>query len=267
MVTIWPTPRHSHPARTVVDVVRRDRDPPPALALFPGSDNPRQMHYIVSSRGYDYSGSCSPKASSRRKVALSGRAESDMTSKSWRRTGRGGRPNKGAPAPVEAFKRRALIHRARGGTLADSSGAMNALRWRTTPEARANSEGPDECARPRNRNPYGTDYAGRNNPQGAPLYRRPADRTAKTAPDLIRPRPSLACEHSNIVTRKTRGGIETDLDAPCSAASQISRGFTPRGEAAGFGGGGMLATFDGRPSFLRRLRFPAPPRKCRPPRG
>src|SRR5207253_11502963 len=45
----------------------------------------------------------------------------------------------------------------------------------------------------------------------------------------------------NVLTRKTLGGLETDLSGRClSAAGKPVPGLFAAGEAAGFGGGGMM---------------------------
>ena len=44
----------------------------------------------------------------------------------------------------------------------------------------------------------------------------------------------------NVLTRKTLGGLETDLTAACSTRpASLSPGLYAAGEVAGFGGGGM----------------------------
>src|SRR5260370_21831982 len=71
--------------------------------LFPGSDTLGQLQYIVST-GYDYSWFVLTQSIIKKEFALSGSEQNpDLTSKSWRMTARRA-TNKGAPAPVEAFK-------------------------------------------------------------------------------------------------------------------------------------------------------------------
>ena len=71
--------------------------------LFPGSDTLGQLHYIMST-GYDYSWFILTQSIIKKEFALSGSEQNpDLTGKSWRMTIKRA-TNKGAPAPVEAFK-------------------------------------------------------------------------------------------------------------------------------------------------------------------
>jgi uncharacterized protein len=65
-------------------------------------------------------------------------------------------------------------------------------------------------------------------------------RVAKPAP-ILDPRDGpLIAVRLNILTRKSLGGLETDLDARVlDAAGQPMAGLYAAGEVAGFGGGGM----------------------------
>src|SRR6202795_1044750 len=93
--------------------------------LFPGSDPLGQLQYIVST-GYDYSWFVLTQSNIKKEFALSGSEQNpDLTSKSWRMTARRA-TNRGAPAPVEAFKTKGVDFIVRD-KLADLVGAMNAL--------------------------------------------------------------------------------------------------------------------------------------------
>ena len=117
-------PRHPHPARPVLDVVRRHGKALPA-PLFPGSDTLGQLHYIMST-GYDYSWFILTQSIIKKEFALSGSEQNpDLTGKSWRMTIKRA-TNKGAPAPVEAFKKNGADFIVRDN-LADLVSAMNAL--------------------------------------------------------------------------------------------------------------------------------------------
>ena len=71
--------------------------------LFPGSDTLGQLHYIMGT-GYDYSWFILTQSIIKKEFALSGSEQNpDLTGKSWRMTIKRA-TNKGAPAPVEAFK-------------------------------------------------------------------------------------------------------------------------------------------------------------------
>src|SRR4029077_15861348 len=93
--------------------------------LFPGSDTLGQLHYIMST-GYDYSWFVLTQSIIKKEFALSGSEQNpDLTGKSWRMTIKRA-TNKGAPAPVEAFKQKGadfIVH----DNLADLVTAMNAL--------------------------------------------------------------------------------------------------------------------------------------------
>jgi predicted oxidoreductase len=67
----------------------------------------------------------------------------------------------------------------------------------------------------------------------------------------------------NILTRKTLGGFETDLDSRVFGANgQIIQGLYAAGEAAGFGGGGVHGYRSLEGTFPRRL--PVLGTECRP---
>ena len=93
--------------------------------LFPGSDTLGQLHYIMST-GYDYSWFILTQSIIKKEFALSGSEQNpDLTGKSWRMTIKRA-TNKGAPAPVEAFKKNGADFIVRDN-LADLVSAMNAL--------------------------------------------------------------------------------------------------------------------------------------------
>ena len=93
--------------------------------LFPGSDTLGQLQYIMST-GYDYSWFVLTQSIIKKEFALSGSEQNpDLTGKSWLMTARRA-TNKGAPAPVEAFKSHGVDFIVRDN-LADLVGAMNAL--------------------------------------------------------------------------------------------------------------------------------------------
>src|SRR5437660_4477060 len=93
--------------------------------LFPGSDTLGQLQYIMST-GYDYSWFILTQSIIKKEFALSGSEQNpDLTGKSWRMTLRRA-TNKGAPAPVEAFKQKGVVYIVRDN-LADLVAAMNKL--------------------------------------------------------------------------------------------------------------------------------------------
>ena len=93
--------------------------------LFPGSDTLGQLEYIMST-GHDYSWFILTQSIIKKEFALSGSEQNpDLTGKSWRMTIKRA-TNKGAPAPVEAFKQKGADFIVRDN-LADLVDAMNAL--------------------------------------------------------------------------------------------------------------------------------------------
>ncbi len=66
----------------------------------------------------------------------------------------------------------------------------------------------------------------------------------------------------NILTRKTLGGLQTDLDSRVlDADGQPIEGLYAAGEVAGFGGGGMHGYARARRHVSRRLHFLRPQRR------
>lgn len=205
--------------------------------LFPGSDTLGQLHYIMST-GYDYSWFILTQSIIKKEFALSGSEQNpDLTGKSWRMTIKRA-TNKGAPAPVEAFKQNGADFIVRDN-LADLISAMNALAGNDLlkhDHIKAQIEARDREIT----NPYVKD-AQVMNLHNARRYI--GDKLIRTA----RPHRILDPEHGpliavklNILTRKTLGGFETDLDSRVFGTNrEIIRGLYAAGEAAGFGGGGV----------------------------
>ena len=146
--------------------------------------------------------------------------------------------NKGAPAPVEAFKQHGADFIVRDN-LADLVSAMNALAGndRLKLEAiKAQIEARDREIN--NRYAKDTQVLNIHNAR-----RYIGDRLIRTASPhrILEPAhgPLIAVK-LNILTRKTLGGFETDLDSRVFGNDgKIMPGLYAAGEAAGFGGGGM----------------------------
>ena len=205
--------------------------------LYPGYDTLGQLEYIMKT-GYDYSWFILTQAIIKKEFALSGSEQNpDLTGKSWRMTVRRAF-NKGAPDPVEAFKAKGADFIVRD-TLDELVAAMNGLAGanllditaiRTQIEARDREID----------NPFvkDTQVMGIHNAR-----RYIGDKLIRTA----RPHKILDPAHGpliavklNILTRKTLGGFETDLDSRVFGhEGQIIPGLYAAGEAAGFGGGGV----------------------------
>lgn len=205
--------------------------------LFPGSDTLGQLKYIMST-GYDYSWFILTQSIIKKEFALSGSEQNpDLTGKSWRMTLRRA-TNKGAPAPVEAFKSHGVDFIVRD-KLDELVAAMNKLAGSDLlklEHIKMQIEARDrEIA-----NPYVKD-AQVMNIHNARRYI--GDRLIRTAPPhrILDPAhgPLIAVK-LNILTRKTLGGFETDLDSRVfGEEGSVIPGLYAVGEAAGFGGGGM----------------------------
>ncbi|MBO4228199.1 FAD-binding dehydrogenase [Bradyrhizobium neotropicale] len=205
--------------------------------LFPGSDTLGQLQYIMGT-GYDYSWFILTQSIIKKEFALSGSEQNpDLTGKSWRMTIKRA-TNKGAPAPVEAFKKHGVDFIVRD-RLEDLIAAMNQLSGdnllkldhiRTQIEARDREI----------TNPYVKDAQVMNLHNARKYIGDRLIRTAAPHRILDPAHGPLIAVKLNILTRKTLGGFETDLDARVFGHDgEIIRGLYAVGEAAGFGGGGM----------------------------
>jgi predicted oxidoreductase len=205
--------------------------------LFPGSDTLGQLQYILST-GYDYSWFVLTQSIIKKEFALSGSEQNpDLTTKSWRMTARRA-TNKGAPAPVEAFKTKGVDFIVRDN-LADLVSAMNALvgdNLLKLEYLKAQIEARDREIK----NPYVKDTQVMNIHNARRYIGDRLIRTAKLHRILDPEHGPLIAVKLNIVTRKTLGGFETDLDSRVFGSDgRIMPGLYAAGEAAGFGGGGM----------------------------
>jgi predicted oxidoreductase len=205
--------------------------------LFPGSDTLGQLAYIMAT-GYDYSWFVLTQSIIKKEFALSGSEQNpDLTGKSWLMTARRAL-NKGAPAPVEAFKTHGVDFIVRD-TLDDLVAAMNALSGDNLlrlDDIRQQIEARDrEIA-----NPYVKDAQIMNIHNARKYIGDRLIRTAKPHRILDPAHGPLVAVRLNILTRKTLGGFETDLDGRVFGRDgAIMPGLYAVGEAAGFGGGGM----------------------------
>jgi predicted oxidoreductase len=205
--------------------------------LFPGSDTLGQLHYIQST-GYDYSWFVLTQSIIKKEFALSGSEQNpDLTGKSWLMTARRA-TNKGAPEPVEAFKRSGVDFIVRDN-LADLVAAMNALVGNDL----LNGEYIKAQIEARDReieNPYVKDTQVMNIHNARRYIGDRLIRTAKPHRILDPAHGPLIAVKLNILTRKTLGGFQTDLDSRVFGHDgTIMPGLYASGEAAGFGGGGM----------------------------
>jgi predicted oxidoreductase len=205
--------------------------------LFPGSDTLGQLDYIMST-GHDYSWFILTQSIIKKEFALSGSEQNpDLTGKSWRMTIKRA-TNKGAPAPVEAFKSKGadfIVH----DNLGDLVDAMNKLAgndWLKLDHIKAQIEARDREID----NPYVKDAQLMNLHNARRYIGDRLIRTAKPHRILDPAHGPLIAVKLNILTRKTLGGFETDLDSRVFGQDgKIIGGLYAAGEAAGFGGGGV----------------------------
>jgi predicted oxidoreductase len=206
------------------------------VPLFPGFDTLATLKHITTS-GYDYSWFLLNQRIIRREFALSGSEQNpDLTGRSIFKTL--SRVLPGAPGPIEAFKRKGVdfvVQRNLPGLVR----AMNEL----TGEALIDLAELEQeiIARDREiRNPFSKD-AQVNAIRGMRAYL--GDRLIRvTKPHrLLDPAAGpLIAVRLSILTRKTLGGVKTDLAGRVlQADDQPIPGLYAAGEVAGFGGGGV----------------------------
>ena len=205
--------------------------------LFPGSDTLGQLQYIQST-GHDYSWFILTQAIVKKEFALSGSEQNpDLTGKDWLMTARRA-INKGAPAPVEAFKDNGVDFIVRDN-LDDLVAAMNGLtgdHLLDVREIRTQIEARDRSMA----NPYVKDTQVMNIHNARKYIGDRLIRTAKPHRILDPAHGPLIAVRLNILTRKTLGGFETDLAGRVFGQNgAIMPGLYAAGEASGFGGGGM----------------------------
>jgi hypothetical protein len=210
------------------------RLPPPN---FPGFDTLRTLREILAA-GHDYSWFVLTQTIIEKEFALSGSEQNpDITGKDLRMVLRS-RAAKGAPAPVEAFKRHGIDFVVREN-LRDLVDGMNAL----SRGPKLDYDAVEAVIVERDRevaNAYSKDLqlmAIRN----ARAYRPDRiTRVVKPHRLLDRAHGPLIAVRLNILTRKTLGGLETNLDAQVIRPDgSVFDGLYAAGEVAGFGGGGV----------------------------
>jgi predicted oxidoreductase len=210
---------------------RGERLPPPN---FPGFDTLGTLEAIMRT-GYDYTWFVLTQRIIEKEFALSGSEQNpDLTGRSVRLALQRVLP--GAPAPVEAFKTRGedfVVER----TLQALVRGMNAKAGEALVDADALER--EIVARDRELdNPFGKD-AQMTAIHRARRYR--GDRLVRVARPhrLLDPAAGpLIAVRLSILTRKTLGGLETDLAGRVlGAAGEPVPGLYAAGEVAGFGGG------------------------------
>jgi len=207
------------------------------MSGVPGADSIGAMKQILAT-GHDYSWFVLTQSIIEKEFALSGSEQNpDITDKDLKFLVRS-RLAKGAPGPVEAFKERGVdfvvaddIHELVAG--------MNKLA--RGPELDAHRIEEQVVARDRELdNPFSKDV------QLMVMANARRSRTDKLI-RVAKPHRILDPSHGpliavrlNILSRKTLGGLETDLDSRCLGADGSPvPGLYAAGEVAGFGGGGV----------------------------
>lgn len=205
--------------------------------LYPGFDTLGTLKYIQD-RGYAYSWFILTQKIIKKEFALSGSEQNpDLTDKDFKQLiGRLFGPQ--ATPPVEAFKERGEDFIV-ADNLPDLVERMNALvgsdllRYEHIKEQIA--------ARDRELdNKYGKDTQVNYLMNTRKYLGDKLARTAKPHKILDPKNGPLIAVRLNLLTRKTLGGIETNLNGQAfDAEGEIIKGLYAVGEAAGFGGGGM----------------------------
>ena len=215
------------------------RLPVPCLPGYDTLSTLRHLRTTPDLAGYDHSWFVLTRRIAEKEFALSGSEQNpDITAKDRRAFLRERLLSKGAPAPVKAFIRRGADFVV-GRTLEELVGRMNALT--DTPlldpvRLREQIEARDlQIA-----HPYGKDAQ----VQGIRNARRfLGDRFGRVAAPhrILDPAAGpLIGVKLHVLTRKTLGGIQTDLDSRVLGADgRPVPGLYAAGEVAGFGGGGV----------------------------
>jgi predicted oxidoreductase len=207
------------------------------VPLYPGFDTLGTLEYIAKS-GYDYTWFVLNAKIIGKEFGLSGQEQNpDLTERSLRQL-LASRAGSGAPGPVQAFVDRGVDF-VTANSLRELVSAMNALPDVTPLDYATVAE--EVTARDR-------EVANNFTKDGQITAIRAArgflgDRLGRVvAPHrLLDPKAGpLIAVKLHILTRKTLGGLETDLDARALGADGTPlNGLYAAGEVAGFGGGGV----------------------------
>jgi predicted oxidoreductase len=220
------------PSSVWLDATGRRMEAP----YFPGFDTLGTLRRILST-GYDYSWFVLNESIIKKEFALSGSEQNpDITGKDLRLTA-SSRVSSAVPGPVQAFKDHGVDFVVRD-TLRDLVAGMNEL-----------ARGPQLDHAEIHRQLEARDREAVNGySKDAQLMaignarRFLGDRLRTAAPHrLLDPKHGpLIAVRLNVLTRKTLGGLETDLDARVIRRDgTVFDGLYAAGEVAGFGGGGV----------------------------
>ncbi|BFV59999.1 FAD-binding dehydrogenase [Kitasatospora sp. CMC57] len=206
------------------------------VPLFPGFDTLGTLEHIMTT-GHDHTWFVLTQKIIEKEFALSGSEQNpDLTGKSVREVLRRALP--GATAPVEAFKKHgadfvvadSLTELVRGMNEKTPDALIDEAELRREIEARDR-----EMANPFSKDLQVTAIHGARRYLGDKLIRTASPHR------LLDPKAGpLIAVRLNILTRKSLGGLETDLDSRVLRADgSVLDGVYAAGEAAGFGGGGV----------------------------
>ncbi|OKI30143.1 FAD-binding dehydrogenase [Streptomyces sp. CB03911] len=206
------------------------------VPLFPGFDTLGTLEHIMTT-GHDHTWFVLTQKIIEKEFALSGSEQNpDLTGRSIRDVL--GRALPGATAPVEAFKRHGADFVV-ADNLPDLVRGMNAK----TPQALIDGDALRREIEARDRelaNPFSKDLQV-TAIHGARRYL--GDKLIRTAAPhrILDPKAGpLIAVKLNILTRKSLGGLQTDLSSRVLRADgSVLDGLYAAGEAAGFGGGGV----------------------------
>ncbi|MBV1854223.1 FAD-binding dehydrogenase [Catellatospora tritici] len=206
------------------------------VPLFPGFDTLGTLEHIMTT-GHDHTWFVLTQKIIEKEFALSGSEQNpDLTGKSVRQLLKRVLP--GAPGPVEAFKRNGADFVV-ADTLDELVAGMNKLTETPLlelPEVRRQVEARDrEMDHAFTKDLQVTAIRGARNYRGDKLIR------VATPHRLLDPKAGpLIAVRLNILTRKTLGGLETDLSGRVLRADGSPLpGVYAAGEVSGFGGGGV----------------------------
>jgi predicted oxidoreductase len=206
------------------------------VPLFPGFDTLGTLEHIVAT-GHDHSWFVLTQKIIEKEFALSGSEQNpDFTNRDYRLLAKRLRP--GAPGPVEAFKRKGADF-----VVADTLDELLAGMQKLSPEVAIDAARVRQEIEGRDRelaNDFSKD-AQVNALRQARRYRGDKLIRVATPHRILDPKAGpLIAVKLHILTRKSLGGIETDLDGRALAATgEPIPGLYAAGEASGFGGGGM----------------------------
>ncbi|MQY37662.1 KsdD-like steroid dehydrogenase [Streptomyces sp. RB17] len=226
------------PSSIWLDALGR-RLPDPCL---PGYDTLNTLKYLRTTEdiaGYDHSWFILTRKIIEKEFALSGSEQNpDITAKDRKAVLRDRLLGSGAPAPVQAFLDKGADF-VTAGNLEQLVGKMNALTDKPLLDA-AEVRRQIEARDLQMANPYSKD----SQVQGIRNARRYiGDRLGRVASPhrILDPAAGpLIGVRLHVLTRKTLGGIQTDLDSRALAAGGTPiEGLYAAGEVAGFGGGGV----------------------------